>query len=167
VELDVKADEVTVKLGDIFGRMKLDFIEPTPEQRSQRVLPAMTITFSASPEIEACAERWRALVAKTKVGGLLPITFEVETFSPLDISIKAYMRVPDRDGPYNSLEQPQIRCRRVVHGEPEASVLRALARELYLHELDEWFLVDGVRLYDPHRLDRFVNPAALLAMDGI
>jgi hypothetical protein len=165
VELDVKAEEVTVKLGDIFGRMKLDFIEPTPEQRSQRVLPAMTITFSASPELEARAERWRALVTKTKVGGLFPITFEVKVMHRSDIYIKASMSVPDRDQAW--LENRTITVRNLVIGEPEASVLRDLARELYLHELDEWFLVDGVRLYDPHRLDRFVNPAALLAMDGI
>jgi hypothetical protein len=35
-----------------------------------------------------------------------------------------------------------------------ANIVRKHIHKAFMHEIDEWFLVDGVRRYDPHKKDK-------------
>ncbi len=93
-------------------------------------------------------ERWRDFGNTVKIDGPIPITFEFHEFGTVG-QISCWVRASIRlvDGGTAS----EISKRQEVFGEPDINQLRALAREVYLHELDEWISVGGCRMFDPHK----------------
>lgn len=102
-------------------------------------------------------EEWQALCARCTVGGIMPVTFRAFRVATDDeklvsgcgiqtLVVQAQMIVLERD-------------RNVLHktyhhdaprGDPDVQLLFTMARTLYLHELEEQWLVDGDRVRDPH-----------------
>jgi hypothetical protein len=130
---------------------------PVPEWLTASLFPFMT-----PRELRDRLERWRALIASVSIDGPLPIQFRAY---PLwgKIVIEVIMSTRDRDG---RLGEAHIALRKVVRGEPDVNWLRARAQELYQHELDEWFLVEGRRLFDPHKGDHMLALPSARTVEG-
>ena len=57
-----------------------------------------------------------------------------------------------RDGTKASVQSADLIHTDIFHSDQEAvRYLYGRIRSLEMHELDEWFLYDGVRLFDPHK----------------
>jgi hypothetical protein len=124
---------------------------------------ASAFAFMTPRELRDRLERWRVLIESVSIGGPLPIQFRAYHLWG-EIVVEVVMSTRDRDG---RLGEAHIAQRKVVRGEPDVSWLRARAQELYQHELDEWFLVDGRRVFDPHEGDHLLAlPTARSAEGG-
>jgi hypothetical protein len=97
-------------------------------------------------------ESWQRLAEKIRVGGPLPITFELARDGFLDdVILRAAMetRCIHREAPtrlYNVTRLP----RAVMRAEDLEGLFFEAARTMYEHELAEWYTVDGKRIRDPH-----------------
>lgn len=100
-------------------------------------------------------------------GPSAPIRIEFEAHGLTDgvdtIQIVAKVKVPDRDGYldgpllvgcYRELYPDQVTRKSVLY------IVRELIEELYLHEFREAFLLDGIRLWDPHAVCGVSPPGA-------
>jgi hypothetical protein len=95
---------------------------------------------------------WRDLCASTRVGGRLPVSFRVDA-DRCDgrVTIIATTTNEDSDDASRENELFHIEMFDADHmPEPDVSMLHHLARAAYLHELGEFFTVDGERPYHPH-----------------
>lgn len=126
---------------------------------SERVGRALIeLTFIEHPLDVATVAAWRALAARVTCNGPSPIKFTVEgaCIVPggklVPARLHAAMTTCLADGtsiPEESYElRTHIDIRRL--GPPSLTTFYRLARMLYMHELMEWFRVDGQVHEDPH-----------------
>lgn len=108
---------------------------------------------------------WGSYLRQYAIGGPLIVSFiavwtAIEKASSvkktvMGVHIMAKMHSFDRD---NRLEKAEVELSRYAHSSRPNRYsprwLRAIARELYLHELDEWLLIDGKRRFDPHAKEK-------------
>lgn len=100
------------------------------------------------------AERWRAAIARVDMsGGPFPIEFFINDQADC---LRARVRVPDATGvaPVGpGITHEVMLTFSLTDGdfEPCVANLYRAARWLYVHELTEWFRVDGVPFVTAHR----------------
>lgn len=103
--------------------------------------------------------RWQTVIDAVKIDGPLPIQFEIlreankdavvlrTAMASLDCVSKAPTIVRRRQDVTDFL-----RCSKFA-ADPGTIIdyLHREAEALYRHELDEWFTVKGIRVFDPHK----------------
>lgn len=102
---------------------------------------------------------WVSYVEKWQISGPLPISIKVlwkSTGSRMGIFVEARLRTVDPIVyKFHKCQYPvEVEIIKYVpSARPNRSTdrwLRAVCRELYLHELDEWIFIDGKRRFNPH-----------------
>ncbi len=92
---------------------------------------------------------WKNFVAQWEVKGPLPVTLDV----------KGEVLILTTRGPSPTYIDPLVED--IVHhrfkipmprpDQTSVTWIRDMLRDVYLHELDEWIHVGGLRIFDPHR----------------
>lgn len=112
---------------------------------------------------------WQAVIDKTKIGGAIPVTFEIEDLHTAFV-VRAVAQVPSTRPVLMSIPpgtHPEWQSAGTMVGiavtavlpltiQDEAAIVKfliSLARGLYLHELYEQLMVGDARPLDPHDPD--------------
>jgi hypothetical protein len=113
---------------------------------------------AATPEQRGLVEEWRRLAERVYVGGLLPVTIKVgiggegQPIARITLHSVRKDRVPANATAteIGCLERTPFHKTYVLTERPTAEELLLLAHCSYLHELFEWFTLDGKLVADPH-----------------
>lgn len=105
--------------------------------------------------LESEVRSWREVCDQVEVRGRLPIRFEAVAHRSERVLILAHFIVPDRDSGCEidivMSRHPPEDPRYFDSPGSRVRFLRDLAMTVYKHELDEQFIVNGVRHRDPHQ----------------
>lgn len=103
-------------------------------------------------------ERWSKVIARTTVGGQMPVEFRLNRIGRSgfnDPELDVVLAVPERDDPAARtfvIFSLQLPYNWQNYGEHEiAAHLRYRLHDAYKHEADEWLKIGDVRPFDPHR----------------
>lgn len=148
-------------LRDIVDAVKLDMMIDVGD-----VAVGKPLKYRRKPDTWDDLEAWKKHLSNLRIGGCLPITFNA-AFEPRNgknkegflgvcwdrIYIRATMSVLDADTP-DVIRTVAIGITRYApSARPDKTTnrfLRAMCRELYLHDLDEWLAKAGMNEYYPH-----------------
>lgn len=98
-------------------------------------------------------EKWRAAARAVTVPGSIPVLFSINRRKNGAYYAVGEMLVPDSEQPAIIATKVKITGEEMIDigSEPDFHVFWHIARNLYLHELEEQISVNSVRALDPHK----------------